>query len=48
MDVFQNMELLSELIQCGGNIYTWCYNADGSLLRESASNHTIGEYRSVS
>ena len=32
MDVFQNMELFSELIQCGGNIYTWCYNADGSLL----------------
>ena len=22
MDVFQNMELFSELIQCGGNIYT--------------------------
>ena len=33
MDVFQNMELFSELIQCGGNIYTWCYNADGSLLQ---------------
>ena len=29
MEVFQNMNLLSELVQCGGNIYTWCYNADG-------------------
>ena len=35
MDVFQNMELFSELIQCGGNIYTWCYNADGSLLQSN-------------
>ena len=34
MHVFQNMELFSELIQCGGNIYTWCYNADGSLLQQ--------------
>ena len=35
MDVFQNMELFSELIQCGDNIYTWCYNADGSLLQSN-------------
>lgn len=35
MHVFQNMELFSELIQCGGNIYTWCYNADGSLLQSN-------------
>lgn len=35
MDAFQNMELFSELIQCGGNIYTWCYNADGSLLQSN-------------
>ena len=35
MDVFQNMELFSELIQCGGNIYTWCYNADGGLLQSN-------------
>lgn len=35
MDVFQNMELFSELIQCGSNIYTWCYNADGSLLQSN-------------
>ena len=37
MDVFQNMELFSELIQCGSNIYTWCYNADGSLLQSNCS-----------
>ncbi|MFR6372596.1 MAG: hypothetical protein ACLUOB_01895 [Subdoligranulum sp.] len=29
MDVFQNMTLFSEMIRCGGDIYTWCYDADG-------------------
>lgn len=33
MDVLQNMMLLSELVQCGGNVYTWCYDAQGVLLR---------------
>ena len=32
MDVLQNMMLLSELVQCGGNVYTWCYDAQGVLL----------------
>ena len=27
MDVLQNMMLFSELVQCGGNVYTWCYDA---------------------
>ena len=35
MEIFQNMELFSELIRCGGNIYTWCYDADGTLLRSN-------------
>ena len=35
MDVLQNMMLFSELIQCGGNIYTWCYDADGKLLKSN-------------
>lgn len=35
MDVIQNMMLFSELIQCGGNIYTWCYDADGKLLKSN-------------
>ena len=29
MDVLQNMMLLSELVQCGGNVYTWCFDAKG-------------------
>ena len=35
MDVIQNMLLFSELIQCGGNVYTWCYDADGKLLKSN-------------
>lgn len=35
MDVFQNMELFSEMIRCGGDIYTWCYDADGKLLQSN-------------
>lgn len=35
MDVIQNMMLFSELIQCGGSIYTWCYDASGRLLKSN-------------
>ena len=35
MDVLQNMMLFSELVQCGGNVYTWCYDAQGKLLRSN-------------
>ena len=35
MDIIQNMMLFSELIQCGGNIYTWCYDATGKLLKSN-------------
>ena len=35
MDVFQNMTLFSEMIRCGGDIYTWCYDADGKLLKSN-------------
>ncbi len=35
MDIYQSMALFSELIQCGGNIYTWCYDADGKLLKSN-------------
>ena len=41
MDIFQNMALFSELIQCGGNIYTWCYNADGTLLRSNCPDEVF-------
>ena len=35
MDAFQNMTLFSEMIRCGGDIYTWCYDADGKLLQSN-------------
>ena len=35
MDVFQNMTLFSEMIRCGGDIYTWCYDADSKLLQSN-------------
>mgnify|MGYP004585904705 FL=1 len=35
MDVFQNMTLFSEMIRCGGDIYTWCFDADGKLLQSN-------------
>lgn len=30
VEIYQNMNLFSELVQCGGAVYTWCYNADGT------------------
>ena len=41
METFQNMNLFSELVQCGGNIYTWCYNADGTLLRSNCPDEVF-------
>ncbi len=32
MEVTQNIHLFAELIQCGGSLYTWCYDAAGTLL----------------
>ena len=41
MDVFQNMLLFAELIQCGGNVYTWCYDAEGKLLRSNCPDEAF-------
>ena len=41
MDVLQNMMLLSELVQCGGNVYTWCYDAQGKLLRSNCPDEAF-------
>lgn len=35
MDVEQNLALLRELVRCGGDIYTWCYDAAGELLESN-------------
>ena len=41
MDVLQNMMLFSELVQCGGNVYTWCYDAQGVLLRSNCPDEAF-------
>lgn len=35
MDTATNMELFRELVRCGSEIYTWCYDADGNLLESN-------------
>lgn len=41
MDAAQNMELFRELLQCGGDIYTWCYDARGNLLESNCPDEAI-------
>ena len=41
MDVEQKMELFSELVRCGGEVYTWCYGADGALLRSNCPDEAL-------
>ena len=41
MDVLQNMVLFSELVKCGGNVYTWCYDAQGVLLRSNCPDEAF-------
>ena len=41
MDAAKNMELFRELIQCGNEIYTWCYDADGALLESNCPDENI-------
>ena len=41
MDVMKNMELFQELIRCGNDIYTWCYDADGQLLRSNCPDEAL-------
>lgn len=35
MEIFQSMGLLAELFQCGGQIFTWCYDQKGDLLHSN-------------
>lgn len=41
MEVFQNMALLAELIQCGGPIFTWCYDETGALLHSNCPDEAF-------
>ena len=37
----QNMELFRELVRCGSNICTWCYDANGELLESNCPDEEI-------
>ena len=41
MDVIKNIELFQELVRCGNDIYTWCYDADGQLLRSNCPDEAL-------
>ncbi len=41
MDAEQNMELFRELLQCGSEVYTWCYSADGTLVESNCPDESV-------
>jgi len=41
MDTLQNMGLFRELMLCGNPVYTWCYDARGTLLHSNCPNEAI-------
>lgn len=41
MDIQQNIGLFRELIRCGADLYTWCYDADGNLLSSNCPDESI-------
>ena len=41
MNPEQNMELLRELVRCGGEIYTWCYDANGEFLESNCPDEEV-------
>lgn len=41
MNPAQNMELFRELVRCGSDVYTWCYDADGTLLESTCPDEDL-------
>lgn len=41
MDTDQYMAVFRELLRCGGEIYTWCYDADGTLLESNCPDEGV-------
>lgn len=41
MNIEQNMALFRELMLCSGDIYTWCYDADGKLLSSNCPDEAV-------
>lgn len=40
-DGMQNMALFKELVRCGGDIYTWCYDPEGHLLESNCPEEEL-------
>ena len=41
MDIKQNLELFRELMLCDGNIYSWCYDSVGNLIRSNCPDESV-------
>ncbi len=41
MDISQNIELFQELVRCGGNIFTWRYDGEGTLLSSNCPEEAV-------
>lgn len=41
MDVQQNMDLFRELMLCNGDIYTWCFDREGTLLSSNCPDEAL-------
>ena len=41
MDTEQHLALFQELLRCGGDIYIWCYDADGHLLSSNCPRESL-------
>lgn len=40
MELTQRMELFSQLLVCGGDVYTWCYDSEGKLISSNCPDET--------
>lgn len=41
MNSKQNIDLFQELVRCGSDVYTWCYDASGQLLHSNCPDETL-------
>lgn len=41
MDTDNNIELFQELVRCGTEMFTWCYDADGRLLSSNCPKEAV-------
>ncbi|MDN5315482.1 MAG: hypothetical protein PWP10_4232 [Clostridiales bacterium] len=41
MNSTQNIDLFRELVRCGSEIFTWCYDAEGQLLHSNCPDETL-------